>query len=47
LLLRAATISAVIAGLDPAIHHFCEKLDHRVTALRGGRVMPAEFALRL
>jgi hypothetical protein len=47
LLLTAATISAVIAGLDPAIHHFCEKLDHPVSPLRGRRVMTAEFAFRL
>ena len=29
----------VIAGLDPAIHLFSEKMDHRVTALRAGPVM--------
>jgi hypothetical protein len=29
----------VIAGLDPAIHPFGEKMDHRVTPLRAGPVM--------
>jgi hypothetical protein len=32
-------IQVVIAGLDPAIHPFSEKMDHRVTALRAGPVM--------
>jgi hypothetical protein len=31
----------VIAGLDPAIHHFRKKIDHRVSALRAGPVMTA------
>jgi hypothetical protein len=40
---RGASISAVIAGLDPAIHPFrknfdAKKMDPRVT-LRGGQVL--------
>ena len=38
----ASAHSAVIAGLDPAIHLLRKKLDHRVTPLRGGPVMTAE-----
>jgi hypothetical protein len=30
---------SVIAGLDPAIHPFTDKMDHRVTTLRVGPVM--------
>jgi len=30
---------SVMAGLDPAIHLFLGKMDHRVTALRAGPVM--------
>ena len=38
-MLDRASVTAVIAGLDPAIHLFAKKLDHRVTALRAGPVM--------
>jgi hypothetical protein len=31
-----------MAGLDPAIHRFICKMDHRVTALRAGPVMTIE-----